>query len=284
MLATATIEGGNAPTTGGMDAPVPWWSFTKTVLAAAALRLVDHGKLDLDAPVEERPFTLRQLLRHEAGLPDYGSISCYHEDVAAGRTPWPVSRMLDAVQADRLRFEPGTGWAYSNIGYLMVAQAIEAGSGAPLAAALSSLVFDPVDLQTARLAMSADDLAGVEMGGAAGYNPRWVYHGLVTGTVADAARLLHGLITGKLLRASTLSAMLEGHPLPQHRSEAHPDPAYGLGVMLSATDPHLHPIGHTGEGPGSRIAVYTLANRVAAVWTTLPTDDDAETMAQRLLS
>ena len=284
MLATATIEGGNAPTTGGTDAPVPWWSFTKTVLAAAALRLADHGKLDLDAPVEGRRFTLRQLLRHEAGLPDYGSISRYHEDVAAGKAPWPVSRMLAAVQADRLRFEPGTGWAYSNIGYLMVAQTIEAGSGVPLAAALSSLVFDPAGLQTARLAISADDLAGVEMARAAGYDPRWVYHGLVTGTVADAARLLHALVTDKLLLPSTLSAMLEGHPLPQHRCKAHSDPAYGLGVMLSATDPHLHPIGHTGEGPGSRIAVYALADRVAAVWTALPADESAETMAHRLLS
>ena len=284
MLATATIEGGNTLTTGGTDAPVPWWSFTKTVLAVAALRLVDHGKLDLDALVEERPFTLRQLLRHEAGLPDYGSISRYHEDVAAGRMPWPVTSMLAAVQADRLLFEPGTGWAYSNIGYLMVAQAIEAGSGVSLTAALPSLVFDPVGLQTARLAMSADDLVGVEMGAAAGYDPRWVYHGLITGTVADAGCLLHALVTGELLRPSTLSAMLEGHPLPQHRSETHPDPAYGLGVMLSATDPQLHPMGHTGEGPGSRIAVYALADRVAAVWTALPADDDAETMAQRLLS
>ena len=284
MLATATIKAGNALTTGGTGAPVPWWSFTKTVLAVAALRLADHGKLDLDAPVDERRFTLRQLLRHEAGLPDYGSISRYHEDVAAGRTPWPVSRMLAAVQADRLRFEPGTGWTYSNIGYLMVAQVIEASSGVPLAAALPSLVFDPVGLQTAQLAVSADDLGGVEMGGAADYNPGWVYHGLVTGTVGDAARLLHSLMTGKLLRPSTLSAMLKGHPLPQHRSEAHPDPAYGLGVMLSATDPHLHPIGHTGEGPGSRIAVYALDDQVAAIWTALPADDDAETMVQRLLS
>jgi len=284
MLATATIKGGNTLTTGGTDASVPWWSFTKTVLAVAALRLVDHGKLDLDALVEERLFTLRQLLRHEAGLPDYGSISRYHEDVAAGKMPWPVTSMLAAVQADRLLFEPGTGWAYSNIGFLMVAQAIEAGSGLSLTAALPSLVFDPVGLQTARLAMSADDLAGVEMGAAAGYDPRWVYHGLVTGTVADAGYLLHALVTGELLRPSTLSAMLEGHPLPQHRSETHPDPAYGLGVMLSATDPQLHPMGHTGEGPGSRIAVYALADRVAAVWTTLPAADDAETMAHRLLS
>ena len=111
-----------------------------------------------------------------------------------------------------------------------------------------------------------------------------VYHGLVTGTVADAARLLHALMTGKLLRPSTLSAMLDGHPLPQHRSDAHPDPAYGLGVMISATNPRLHPIGHTGEGPGSRIAVYALADRVAAAWTSMPADDDAELAAQRLLA
>ncbi len=284
MLETATIEVGKAPTIEGTGTPVPWWSFTKTVLSAAALRLVDHGKLDLDTPVQDRPFSLRQLLRHEAGLPDYGSISRYNEDVAAGKAPWPVPKMLAAVQADRLRFEPGTSWAYSNIGYLMVAQTIEAGSGVPLAAALSSLVFDPVGLRTARLAMSADDLAGVEMAGAVGYDPRWVYHGLVTGTVADAARLLHALMTGKLLLPSTLSAMLDGHPLPQHRSEAHPDPAYGLGVMISATNPQLHPIGHTGEGPGSQIAVYALADRVAAAWTSMPTDDDAELVAQRLLA
>ena len=188
-LATAIIERGDAPTIKGTDTPVPWWSFTKTVLSAAALRLVDHGKLDLDAPVEERPFTLRQLLRHEAGLPDYGSISRYHEDVAAGKAPWPIPKMLAAVQADQLRFEPGTGWAYSNIGYLMVAQKIEAGSGVPLAATLSSLVFDPGGLQTARLAMSADDLARVEMAGAAGYDPRWVYHGLIA----------HGLRTPEFL-------------------------------------------------------------------------------------
>ncbi|UAJ12677.1 serine hydrolase domain-containing protein [Glacieibacterium megasporae] len=284
MLATATIDGENAPTIGGTDAPVPWWSFTKTVLSVAALSLVDRGALDLDAPMEERPFTLRQLLRHEAGLPDYGSVNRYHEDVAAGKAPWPASRMLVAVQADRLRFVPGTGWAYSNIGYLMVAKAIETGSGLPLAAALSSLVFDPSRLQTARLAMSANDLVDVEMGGAAGYDPGWVYHGLVTGTAADAARLLHALMSGKLLQPSTLSAMLEGHPLPQHRSEAHPDPAYGLGVMLSATNPRLHPIGHTGEGPGSRIAVYALADRIAAVWTGLPAGNDAEKMAARLLA
>jgi len=284
MLAAATISGESAPTISGTDAPVPWWSFTKTVLSAAALCLVDRGALKLDALLSERPFTLRQLLRHEAGVADYGSIACYHEDVAAGKAPWSVARMLTAAQADRLRFEPGTGWAYSNIGYLMVAQIIEAASDLPLAAALSSLVFDPMQLQTPRLALTPVELEGVEMGGAVGYNPGWVYHGLVTGTVADAARLLHALMTDRFLQPPTLSAMLAGHPLPDYRREAHPDPAYGLGLMLSASNPMHHPIGHTGEGPGSQIAVYALGNRTVGIWTALPTEDNAEKIAGRMLS
>ena len=46
------------------EAIVPWWSFTKTVIAAAALVLVRDGKLLLDTPVTGKPFTLRQLLQH----------------------------------------------------------------------------------------------------------------------------------------------------------------------------------------------------------------------------
>ncbi|WP_198361833.1 serine hydrolase [Herbaspirillum sp. meg3] len=44
--------------------PALWWSFTKTVLAAAASALVRDGKLNLDVPVDDQPYTLRQLLRH----------------------------------------------------------------------------------------------------------------------------------------------------------------------------------------------------------------------------
>ena len=47
---------------------VPWWSFTKTVIAAAVLTL-DGWQVSLDDPVDGQPFTLRQLLRHPAGTP-----------------------------------------------------------------------------------------------------------------------------------------------------------------------------------------------------------------------
>lgn len=78
------------------------------MLATAALRLVEDSLLTLDGSLDCGRFNLRQLLRHEAGLPDYGSVSRYHSDVAAGKTPWPIGRLLTALDVDRLRSEPGT--------------------------------------------------------------------------------------------------------------------------------------------------------------------------------
>src|SRR3546814_12283566 len=104
------------------------------------------------------------------------------------------------------------------------------------------------------------------MGTAQGYHPGWVYHGLVTGTVADAARLLRMLVTGGLLQPESFARMLDGRPLPEHRSATYPDPAYGLGLMLWAYDPRIHPLVHTGSGPGSGNAVYALGQMVVALW------------------
>ncbi len=250
----------------GTTGPVPWWSFSKTVLAIAALRLVERGSLSLHAPVAGRVYSLAHLLRHEAGLPDYGGLARYHEDVAAGKAPWPVERLLAALDADRPRYAVGEGWAYSNIGYQKVAQLIEQASDLALGEALQALVFQPAELATARLARTPEDLIDVAMGDAAGYHPGWVYHGLVTGTVMDAARLLRGLLTNSLLRPETFTLMVQGRALPEHRSAVYPDPAYGLGLMHWAQNPLDHPIGHGGAGPGSNIAVYGQGRRVYAIW------------------
>src|SRR6476659_2367661 len=81
------------------DPPVLWWSFTKTVLAAAALVLVDAGRLTLDTPLAGQHYTLRQLLQHRAGVPNYGSLADYHDAVASGHSPWPASVDRPGVQA-----------------------------------------------------------------------------------------------------------------------------------------------------------------------------------------
>ncbi|RML75395.1 Beta-lactamase, partial [Pseudomonas syringae pv. maculicola] len=95
------------------DVVVPWWSFTKPVLATAALSLVRDGLIQLDDPVQEGPFTLRQLLKHQAGLADYSELPEYHAAVAEGHIPWPAAEMMQRLDATRLRYAPGTAWRYS---------------------------------------------------------------------------------------------------------------------------------------------------------------------------
>src|SRR5258707_12774808 len=147
----AIIEAGVLTEAHGIDQPVPWWSFTKTILPSAALVLVRDGRLTLDCPVRDRPFTLRQLLQHQSGLVDYGGLAAYHEAVARGDEPWPVSELLRRTDARRLRYEPGQGWGYSNIGYLMVRELIEETAGED-SVGISRLVLRPLGLNGARLA------------------------------------------------------------------------------------------------------------------------------------
>ena len=74
--------------------------------------------------LQNRPYTIRQLLQHTAGLNTYGGPP-YCAAVAAGDPVWPVAELLARVKADRLIFSPGEGWAYSDVGYLFVRQLIE---------------------------------------------------------------------------------------------------------------------------------------------------------------
>ena len=156
-------------------------------------------------------------------------------------------------------------------------------SGLKLASALQSLVFEPARLESARLAVEPDDFVDVQMADANRYHPGWVYHGLAVGSVGDAARLLWELAYGKLLKATSLAAMKERRALPEYRSDVHPDPAYGLGLMLTANEPDAHPLGHGGSGPGSKIAVYALTRRVAAVWTASPSEIDPDVQVLEML-
>ncbi|MBE9166858.1 serine hydrolase [Pleurocapsales cyanobacterium LEGE 06147] len=73
-----------------------------------------------DFPVDTS-VTLRQLLSHTSGLPDYGGVPGYSEAVKAHpSSPWSTEAFLDLVCTQGLQFAPGKGWAYSNIGYLLV--------------------------------------------------------------------------------------------------------------------------------------------------------------------
>jgi CubicO group peptidase (beta-lactamase class C family) len=95
-MLTNRIITGEAGQASGQLPLVPWWSFTKTVLAGAVLVLVARRRLDLDESVAGMPYSLRHLLQHTSGLPDYGGVPEYHAAVAAGEKPWPAMSFLGA--------------------------------------------------------------------------------------------------------------------------------------------------------------------------------------------
>jgi len=71
--------------------PVPWWSVTKTCLAACALVLVARGRLTLDDPLPDRLYTLRHLLAHTSGLGSYTTRPEYHAAIERHEHPWSFS-------------------------------------------------------------------------------------------------------------------------------------------------------------------------------------------------
>lgn len=243
------------------DTRIPWWSFTKTVLSAAVMSLVRDGLITLDEPLDGKPFTLRHLLRHEAGLPDYSELPEYHAAVARHDAAWPASDMESRVDASRLRYEPGTDWRYSNIGYLYLSMLIQRVTNRSLEEALVDRVFTPLGISGISIARTVGDLANVRMGAASGYDPGWVYHGLLVGRLCDAALFLDRLVTGHLLPASLLREMQVTRSLGGPISgRPWTSPGYGLGLMQGMMGSGLQVCGHTGAGPGSVLAVYACLN------------------------
>ncbi|HEY2851824.1 MAG TPA: serine hydrolase domain-containing protein [Gemmatimonadaceae bacterium] len=111
------------------DALFPIYSVTKTLTAACVFLLAEENLMSLDAPiglyVSDVPLpegvTVSRLLRHTSGLGDYGPFERYHAAVRASPSiPWTRSEFLEAVLLTGFLFRPGEGWAYSNIGYMLL--------------------------------------------------------------------------------------------------------------------------------------------------------------------
>ncbi|QDC11469.1 beta-lactamase family protein [Oceanicola sp. D3] len=227
----------------------PWWSFSKTIIAGCALRLSQEGALDLEAPYGG-PHTLRQLLQHRAGVPCYGGLRAYHDAVARGDTPWSRERLVREAGSELL-FAPGEGWAYSNIGYMLAREAVEAAAGCDIGSLAARYYAEPLALATMRLAEVPGDFA--ESPGAAGYHPGWVYHRCFMGSARDAARLV-GVLALELggQPVHRLGGGIEGRPWSET--------GYGLGVMAGAVEGAGRVVGHSGSGPFSHCAIYHFAD------------------------
>lgn len=132
-------------------------SISKQFVSAAVMLLVEEGALGLDDPVQQHlpeipsewyGATVRQLLTHTSGIPDYEEIRSY--DVYRFRlTPEEIIRIAHSRPMD---FPPGTGWHYSNTGYVLLSRIVERVEGQPLGRVLAARIFQPLGMTQTRLA------------------------------------------------------------------------------------------------------------------------------------
>jgi CubicO group peptidase (beta-lactamase class C family) len=128
-------------------------SFTKQFTAMAVMLLVKDGKLRYEQPLTDifpdfpaygRTVTIRRLLTHTAGVPDY-------EDLMEQNTAWTSKRQIqDTEVLDLLKrepppkFAPGTNWSYSNSAYVLLGLVVAEVSGVPFEQFLGNRIFQPL--------------------------------------------------------------------------------------------------------------------------------------------
>jgi CubicO group peptidase (beta-lactamase class C family) len=170
-------------------------SVGKQFTAALILLLVEEGKLRLDdrlatffpeGPASWRQITIRHLLTHTSGLPNY-------TDEAFDRRRDYSDKELVALAAKRpLEFAPGTRWRYSNTGYVLLGILVKRVTGRFYGELLAERIFRPLGMKTARVISEAD----IVKHRAAGYrlvdgelkNQEWVSPSL--NTTADGSLYL----------------------------------------------------------------------------------------------
>ncbi len=134
--------------------PLGIGSITKTYVAAVVLDLVDEGLLDLDnpisdwlAPVEniDGTSTVRQLLGHTSGTADYVDDPALFTDIFAEPDRlWTTEDIFSRVAPPN--FAPGEGWAYSNTGYVLLGELIEAATGSTVIENVRTRLLEPLRL------------------------------------------------------------------------------------------------------------------------------------------
>jgi len=155
-------------------------SITKPVTVAAAMTLVDAGKLALDDSVEKylpdfraqtdtngvhHVITIRQLMSHTSGLVP---------NPPTRRSGWPIGGPLDdfwlqqnlpeivhTIARSQLRFQPGSQFEYSNSALFVLGRMIEVASGKPYAAYVKEKILEPLGMNDTHYAPPAADAGRV---------------------------------------------------------------------------------------------------------------------------
>ena len=205
-------------------------SITKSMVAVSVLKLVDQGLIGLDDPVNgvlesfrttlrpPGPITVRQLLNHNSGMPDFGD-----SEYAAGplkqvaNTRLSMQRGLELAATLPWESKNVDRFSYSNSNYLALGQLIEKLRGRPVADVLNQDIFAPLGLQHTSLAepdrRAPDNIHAYVIDGGERVDVTqpevWVGSpaGGVISTTQDINTFYRALLRGQLLSPAMLEEM-----------------------------------------------------------------------------
>src|SRR5918998_791760 len=137
------------------DASFRIGSITKVFVAVVVLQLVEEGTLGLDDQVSSHlpgytlePATIRQLLNHTSGIPDYTLAAGFNKELLEHRDRrWTAAEVIALVQGKEPQFPAGTGYAYSNTDYILLGEAINSVTGTSWAHQVRRRILDPLQLK-----------------------------------------------------------------------------------------------------------------------------------------
>jgi D-alanyl-D-alanine carboxypeptidase len=241
-------------------------SLTKSFVATVVLQLVGEGRLALDDSVERwlpgavpggERITIRQLLDHTSGVFDYFNDPRLMAPYEQGRLDhrYTPRELLAFGTSHPPLFAPGTTFAYSNTGYVLLGLIVEARTGNTLRAELERRIFTPLRLRAttfgngagrrahgyARLGGRLRDVARLNL------SFEWAA-GAIVSSAGDVARFYRALLDGRLVRPDLVRTMTT--------------PALGAGVGYGAgleklQSPCGPAWGHSGATPGFTSHAYS---------------------------
>ncbi len=238
-------------------------SMNKMFTGVAIAQLVEKEKLSFDDPLSKfipdfpdaesaQKIQIKHLLTHTAGLGGY--FSKRYQDMSRANLRTVDDMMALAKQDEKLLFEPGTKWQYSNTGMLVLGKIIEIASGQSYFDYVRENIYKPAGM----INTDAYELDKVNPNLAVGYHKTFTDNGIVWSnnvfqhvmrggpqgggysTVEDLLRFDQALRSGKLVSAAMVKVLTT--PKPELNS-----PNYGYGFQAnSAAGSAGHSGGFTG--------------------------------------
>ena len=248
-------------------------STTKSFTAAIVMQLVAEGELSLDDTAEDLApgllaagdeITVRDLLGHTGGLPDYTKTEEFAKRAGAGKSLTP-EQVLGYVSDLPLEFEPGSEYAYSDSDNIALGLIIEQVTGNSFEEELQARILEPLGLDETTLATSLEfpkpHAQGYQYDDQGSGSPEnvtdapidpngaWASGALIS-TPADVSTFFAALLGGDLVPEDELREMMKTVP----GAGSPPGPGTNnAGLGLFGWEISCGEIwGHTGSWPGYR--------------------------------